>query len=371
MRPIAARRPQQQQQQQPVPPRQPARLHHQQQQRQRQQQQQQWNDDSSSDAAEAQPPLVLGKSVAEEAAEAAAGDAPLDLVGSLASMLCPDTSSNQHSSAGQSVPLPAAIPSPGAGGSSGLGLQQHNEGSDDGGAGAWPSADVAPAELCSAESDPEAVRLLQLQFPGVHELVADTALRMHGGSLQAAAQFLSVLEQQGAPLASPGGGGGGGAVPQAPTLGAFFQGLLPEAPEAADACSGFWDDCSSSSGAGAHQPPPPPPHGAPPASAKRVQFAPRGQTLAAAGRGGGRGGRGGGRRAGGVAGDDPMSVAERQAMNTHLSAKRLYTQVSPTPAALLAAAHTKHACSGPRFSGWARPPAKPQFGPARTGCPSA
>jgi hypothetical protein len=200
-------------------------------------------------------------------------------------------------------------------------------GGEEGGATSAGSAAAAAAVM---PVDPEMQQLLQLQYPSLHELVVETALRMHGGSLQAAAQFLAVLDQQEGQL---------GPVQvehqqrQQPTLGNYLQHLLPEAAAPPAAAAGYdwpasnsntWADSSSEYHAGGKQqasarragpgrswqPPPPPP---PP---QQQQF----------GSGKGKAGR---RSSSGTAGDDPMSVSERQAMNVHMTAKRIYLQASP------------------------------------------
>lgn len=294
------------------------------------------------------PVAVRGKSVAEEAAEAAAGDEPLDLVSSLAQLL--PGSSLQGPAAASPVahpqpPLPSPTVLPGLGvtatASSGAeaGASGYETSSSSGsatlgeeGGGGWGGG-AAPPPL-----DPETQRLLQLQFPELHHLVIDTALRMHGGSLPAATQFLAVLDQQQQQLGLAGLAGGEGRAPQHPTLGSFLQGVLPEAAEPAapaydfpPSTGSYADSAGDWAGGGRG----------------RAQAAPLAQQRrgsAGAGPSPGRGwqqhacgGRGRGKAARrGTAGDDPMSVTERQAMNLHLSAKRLYTQVCGPPTSWLA-----------------------------------
>lgn len=273
--------------------------------------------------------VVLGKSVADEAAEASAGDAPLDMVSSLAFLLPSDPAGAAQAAASSAAPDAAA----GDGGAAlFIGQEAHGRGvGEDGGLSA------ALGDPAAGAADPEVLQLLQLQFPGLHGLVVETALRMHGGSLPAATQFLFSLDQQQSNLAAQ--GSSSSTAPQQPTLGAFLQHVLPEAGLQASSSAAAGGLSSSGShlsfadssfdmyqqqqqqpDAGGKQ------RGQPPASSQRPS------SQASAGRGG-RGSKGGrtavgGRRVSTTAGDDPMSSTERQAMNLHLSAKRLYTQAS-------------------------------------------
>lgn len=187
------------------------------------------------------PIAVGGKSVAEEAAEAAAGEEPLDLVSSLANLLPSGGSQGASASAARAPPEPP-LPSPTV--LQGLrATATASSGAEAGASGYETSSSSGSAALgeeggsaaAAGPLDPESQHLLQLQFPELHHLVIDAALRMHGGSLPAAAQFLAVLDQQQQQLGlGPAGAAGGeGRSPQQPTLGAFLQGVLPEAAEPA------------------------------------------------------------------------------------------------------------------------------------------
>lgn len=314
-RPLAVRRPQQPQQQPPAP---------------RKQEQQGYGAGAgSSEGFWAEPAAavtVLGKTVEEEAAEAAAGDAPLDMVSSLAFLLPPERDAAKTPAATAA----AAVVSE-------LGPGYETSSSSIASLGE-PQQQLDGEVAAAAVVDPQLLQLLQLQFPALHELVVETALRMHGGSLQAAAQFLGVLDQQQQGLAAAAAAQQAGAGPRQPTLGAYLQHVLPEGGPA-DGAYDFVPPSSSSSSSPAsfadsgydmyH------PGAAAAAGGKQRAGAP------AAGRGwqqqqqggGGRGGRGA--KVKRNAGDDPMSATERQAMNLHLTAKRIYTQARPAALLLL------------------------------------
>ena len=303
----------------------------------------------------------FAKSATEEAAEAAAADEPLDMVSSLAFLLPQQAQQAQQAqqqltqqqqqalaaaeAVSPAIPPEPPLPSPkmlqGAGTSS-------SEAGDAGGAtsgaaggyetsGSEASSSVGPTGSGPAAAvDAEAKQLLQLQYPALHELVVETALRMHSGSLPEATQLLAVLEQQQqelGPAAARLGARGAGGAPAQPTLGAFLQGLLPDAAAgrpgagyempASSSAAPSLADSSYDFGSAVQRP-----------GSGRVGRGSGGVTGGWQGQpqfggGGGGRGRGKGRRGSGcaLAGDDPMSVTERQAMNTHLTAKRIYTQV--------------------------------------------